>query len=124
MLGSVMVYQVLIKGTDREFYGSWLPEGRVLKKIRSALDKQYEKLNCYTSCAGIFNSDIDELLENGDVDFSKSQTTGAQKTYFISNELESGELLEVQFFLVEDSVGLIEVKTKGETTIAKDCNCD
>ncbi|MAZ37006.1 MAG: hypothetical protein CL842_06105 [Crocinitomicaceae bacterium] len=125
LFGSVLVYQLLIKGTDREFYGSWLPEGRVLKKIRTGLDKQHLKLDCWTKCASIFNSDIDYLLENGDVNFSRSKTQGSEKSYFVDSELESEQLLEVTFGMVGEQISIQEITVDKKNTFkAKDCSCD
>lgn len=125
LFGSVLVYQLMIKGTDREFYGSWMPEGRVLKKVRTGLDKQHIKLDCWTKCSNIFNSDIDYLLENGDVDFSRSKTQGTEKSYFIECELESGDLLEVTFDLVDELVKIQEITVNKKSSFSsKDCTCD
>lgn len=124
-MGSVMVYQLIIKGTDREFYGSWLPEGRVLKKIRTGLDKQPVLLSCWTKCADIFNSDVDYLLENGDVDFSKSITKGAQKSYYVEADLETGKQLQMEFGLTDDSVSVNFIQVVGaEKRTENDCSCD
>ncbi len=125
LLGSVLVYQILIKDTDREFYGSWLPEGRVLKKIRTGLDKHHAYLNCWTDCANIFNSDVDVLLESGDVDFSQSKTKGTEKQYIIETELENGELLTMGFGLIKDSVFIQYIETsKAAKYVDSNCGCD
>ena len=124
-MGSVMVYQLIIKGTDREFYGSWLPEGRVLKKIRTGLDKQPQLLSCWTKCAGIFNSDIDFLLDEGDVDFSKSTTQGGDKSYLVEVQLESKKKIQAEFGLTEDSVfvSFIDIEGQSQKT-KKECGCE
>lgn len=125
LLGSMLVYQLMIKGTDREFYGSWLPEGRVLKKIRNGLDKQHLQLDCWTKCTDVFNSDIDYLLENGDVDFSKSTTQGSEKAYLVEVELESEEVLQVIFGMVEEEISIQEITVGSKSPYsAKDCSCD
>lgn len=124
-MGSFMVYQLLIKDTDREFYGSWLPEDRVLKKIRTGLDAKHDYLNCWTSCTGIFNSDIDILLSSGDVDFSKSVTQGDEKQYLVNTTLERGVDLTVLFGLQQDSIVIQQINlVPGKVSDQNTCSCD
>ncbi|UTW63328.1 hypothetical protein KFE98_03990 [bacterium SCSIO 12741] len=79
LMGCMAVYMLFYKGQDREFYGSWLPEGRVLKKIHTTLDRSDTTLNCLMECQGVFDSDLDLLFKDGEVDFSSSVTQGSPK---------------------------------------------
>lgn len=120
LFGSILVYQLLIKDTDREFYGSWLPEGRVLKKIKTSLNFGESRLNCLMECQDVFASDIEWLLENGDVDFSKSETKAKRKSYRVEGETEGQMNLAITFELLNDSVWVSDLVSDKQKTC--DCN--
>ena len=73
-MGCVLVYTTMFKGTDREFYGSWLPEGRVIKKLNSSLNRDHSSYQCILDKSGVFESEVDEMFVSGDIDFEKSNT--------------------------------------------------
>ena len=61
-MGCVLVYTTMFKGTDREFYGSWLPEGRVIKKLNSSLNRDHSSYQCILDKSGVFESEVDEMF--------------------------------------------------------------
>lgn len=119
-MGCMAVYLLLFKGQDRDFYGSWLPEGRVLKKINTTLDRSDSTLVCLMECEGIFASDLEGLLQEGEVDFASSKTQGSPKEYSLSVERESNESLEMRFYLEEDSTWVHSIMGKQPS----DCQCE
>ncbi|MGB0403560.1 MAG: hypothetical protein ACPGEG_05635 [Salibacteraceae bacterium] len=108
-MGCVAVYAFLFKGTDRDFYGAWLPDGRVLKKINNSIDRSSTKYKCLIENAGVFPSELDLLLTDGNVDFSKSDTKNKKKKYFTEIELEGGRNIQAEFVIMKDSAWLTQV---------------
>lgn len=105
-MGCVAVYAFLFRGTDRDFYGAWLPDGRVLKKIHNSIDRSSSTFNCLIEDAGVFPSELDLLLTDGNVDFSKSETKKKKKKYYTEIELEGGRNIQAEFVVLNDSAWL------------------
>ncbi len=63
---------------------AWLPGARVLSSIQTSKVIVSEKDNCILECNNISSDEIYQLIENGDVDFGKSETEN--KNYLISND--------------------------------------
>ncbi|MBD81350.1 MAG: hypothetical protein CL840_20705 [Crocinitomicaceae bacterium] len=109
LLGCVLVYVTMFKGTDREFYGSWLPEGRVLKKIKFSLDQSSSGYKCILEKSGVFDSEFEQLLESGDIDFEKSSTDKTVKRYFISSEVDESRTIVTEIALRRDSAWITQI---------------
>lgn len=93
----------------------WLPGNRVLTSIKSSDIYYSEAMKCEMNCKTVSKKDIFELLENGDVNFSESETHETPKVYVIENEG-----LKVSFELNNrDSVAVLNQIFSGN-----DCNCD
>lgn len=119
LFGCVLVYQTMYKNTDRDFYGGWLPDGRVLKKIDQNLDRNQESYQCILTCHELFDSDIDEVLQKGDVRFAESDTKREPKLYVVDAVLESGKELKLTFEMNMESCELKTIISPDKT-----CNCD
>lgn len=102
ILGCIIVYSSLIKDRSKELLG-WMPGAKVLTELRAAHISYSEKVKCQLNC---LNSDItlvDNILENGDVDFSASDHKSSPKKYTIEGMLKDQEL-ELVVFLQDTSL--------------------
>lgn len=118
-MGCVLVYRMIIKDSDRDFYGSWLPTGRVLKKIDETLDRNSESFKCFLKCNEMFDSDVDYMMENASINFSDSDTKGQTKNYELNVELEDGRNVFAMIKLKGEESTLTDMSVDG-----KECSCD
>jgi hypothetical protein len=89
LLGSLMVYMLLIRGRDRDLLG-WLPGNRVTQKIAEQPLNISEKSACQLSCMGISQEEAQELITSGSVSFSKSEVKAAPcPVYHITGKTEN-----------------------------------
>ena len=109
LFGCVLVYQTMFKNSDRDFYGGWLPDGRVLKKINLSLNRDIPNYECLLTCHQLFDSDVQEILKKGDVRFAECETKTEPKIYVVEGELESGSHVKMKFSLAGDSARLMDI---------------
>jgi len=109
LMGCVLVYTTMFKDTNREFYGSWLPEGRVMKKLNSSLNRNVEGYQCILEKSGIFESEMDELLIEGDIDFDKSNTQSSIRKYLITSEVSTDRIIFAEISLAIDSAWVSQI---------------
>ena len=93
----------------------WLPDNRVISAIKSSQIIITNNNNCKLDCNKITPKDIFLLIDNGDVDFSKSNTKARKKQYFISdNNLE----LTFELYPFDSTAEIININEK------IDCSCN
>ena len=91
----------------------WLPGARVLNSVQTSKIIISDKENCFLACNDINESAVYELIENGSVDFSKSDTEN--KNYFIYSDS-----LSLNFLLnTKDTTATINKVNQLES-----CNCE
>ncbi len=86
-LGCLLSYFFLFKNRDHNL-DYWLPKERIRDEIISKKHFFDGSFSCAQQCLNI-NSDtasIEILVKTSDIDFSKSQTKIAQKTYYFEQE--------------------------------------
>jgi hypothetical protein len=111
--GCIMVWFMFFRTGERSFYGNWLPEGRVLSKLKAGLDKNSSHSLCMLECTGIFKSQLAALLDQGDVLFSESKTNEDPREYEVAYQS-----IRMRFILSGDSV------TIGVSPTQKPRTCD
>ena len=72
IMGTLIVYISLIRGRDRDLL-AWLPEERILQKLRDNDLIYTQQANCSMECANISKEEVQQILINGEVIFNKSQ---------------------------------------------------
>ena len=117
-LGCLIVYITLIRGRDRDF-DFWFPGPRVLTELAEGIDLEDDQTRCFMNCYQIFESDLEFLWENGNVDFSKSKVRGNPQIYFVNTELDSKGTFEIKFESTPELVRIVDVRTTN-----KQLNCD
>lgn len=103
-------------------YPTWLPGSRIMEELNRGSITYGEKGLCLMSCNNISKEAIGDLLKNGDVNFSESETRGKPcPTYAIEGESPEGRSLRI-LFIKCDSVA--EVVTAFALEDLNTCNCE
>ncbi len=120
-IGCVGVYFMLFRGTDRSY---WLPENRVKEQVNKSTFKYSERTKCKMLCKQITEAEVAEVLENGDVNFSESDTRGVPyPSYVIEGTTATNKKLRIVVTIFKrDSIA--EITTAINMEAGKDtCNC-
>lgn len=106
IIGCVLVYFMLFRGTDRSY---WLPANRVKEQVRKSQFRYSERVECNMKCRKITHAEVEEILRNGEVNFSESDTRGAiVPSYAIEGKTSANKNLRVLVTIFErDSVAEI-----------------
>lgn len=93
---------------------AWLPGARVLNSIQTSKVIISEKDDCLLKCNNISADEIYQLIENGDVDFGKSETES--KNYLISKDSLT---LNIQIVSQDTTAIINSIQSKSNSC---DCN--
>ena len=117
LLGCVMVY-----GLFHNRIPSWLPE-TIIKEELLEWPLQFTKhANCRMECRGITEEEIILVLEEGDINFSKSKVRGKPcPTYAIEGNTEDGQFVRIVFAKCDS---ITRVVTAIDLGVKHDCDCD
>jgi hypothetical protein len=74
LIGCVLVYFILLRGKNRSY---WLPGNRVKEQLMKGKLLYSEHALCRMKCRSISEEEINEILKNGNVNFSESHPHGA-----------------------------------------------
>ena len=121
LIGCVMVYFMLFRGNDRSY---WLPANRVKEQVNKSTFKYSEHARCKMQCKQINETEVAEILKNGDVNFPESDTRGVScPSYAIEGTTSTNKKLRVIVTIFErDSTA--EITTAINMESAKDtCKC-
>jgi len=120
-LGCLVTWAVLLRKRNMNELFAWTPNGRVLGELRSDTGLiQPGGFWCTMECYGFNSEDYRNLLTDGDVDFSNSDTRVENKKYVISYETEDRGTLRLVFVFDDEVHRLVEVTKVGETI---ECDC-
>lgn len=102
-------------------YPTWLPGSVIKEEIIKGTLTFSDKATCLMECENITKDAIDDLLENGDVNFGESDVRGGPcPSYVIEGETTDGRSLRLEFVKCDSIAELIlasDINKKG------DCNC-
>lgn len=114
VLGSLLV---MVFFGDRDIQCSYFPNDRVLSDLRKKEISFSNTAQCQWDCAALDSSAYDYILNNGEVNFSKSQTKdGKQKAYYIESvKFEKQFSVMVENF--DSTATIVEVITN------ENCDC-
>lgn len=120
ILGCVMVYFMLFKGENRT---QWLPENRVKAQVDKSTFIFSEHAKCIMECKKITEEEVREVLKNGDVNFSESDTRGVPcPSYAIEGTSHNKKLRVLVTIFERDSTA--EITTAINMEAGKDtCKC-
>lgn len=86
----------------------WLPEERVLKRLRETERKTTEPAKCQMKCLDITNAQVDSMLTDGDVDFGESDPQAEPKKYVVRSSDEPVSL-QLRFEVEGETHSILEV---------------
>ena len=120
IIGAVLVYFLLFKGKDRTF---WLPGNRVKEQVDKSTFRFSEHAKCILECKNITEEEVREVLKNGDVNFSESDTHGVPcPSYAIEGTSHNKKLRVLLTVFERDSTA--EITTAINLESGKDsCKC-
>lgn len=116
-MGIGCVYFLFFAG--QEGAAIW-PNDRVLLRLEKTL-RSTDFSKCMFECHDFSGDDLKNMLENGDVEFSRSETTGEHKKYLVLATNSKGDELEMIFSCRGEISHLLSI----ENVSAKkgDCGC-
>jgi hypothetical protein len=94
---------------------SWLPGNRVLISLQESTLFTTPYQDCLMNCYSISKQEVFDLLENGNVNFKKSNTREELKEYLLENDRFS-----VSFIRLNDTIARLN---QIQGSIGKDCDC-
>jgi hypothetical protein len=106
-LGCLLVFWMF---PNHDWLG-WLPEKQIRSNIRNSKIKFSERAQCIKEIQMITESDWQSLLENGDVNFDKSNIHQTLKNYWIENDL-----IQMKCEIQDSTTLIIELSRKGMTS--------
>jgi hypothetical protein len=119
-LGLILTWALVIRNRNKQDLLFWLPEERVLEVIRSDSNLEYsETFWCRMKCLQFSSIDLDQLLQEGDVNFANRREEGEQKIYQIDYNVEPGKKMSVEVALFDREAKLINVFSSEELK----CDC-
>ena len=81
---------MLIRNNDRDL-DAWTPNERVLADLRAGNLRIGKKVKCWMDCLQLRETDITNLLKDGDVLFSESEPHADPKRYFVQGKDVQGK---------------------------------
>jgi hypothetical protein len=98
---------------------NWLPNNRVLYRLQVSPSSISDKAMCQLECLKMDTSAVRVMKENGDVNFSKSNTEGPVMLYYIDHTFDASDV-QMQFEVRDSSNTLVDVKAMNS---AVSCDC-
>ena len=120
LIGCVMVYFLLLRGVNRTY---WFPNNRVKEQVNKSTFSFSEHAKCILLCKQISEEEVREVLKNGDVNFSESDTRGVPcPSYAIEGTSHNKKLRVLLTVFERDSTA--EITTAINMEAGKDtCRC-
>lgn len=118
-LGTLAV--ILFFGDRLELFSSWMPNERVLLRLRQTELKMTEHARCLMDCYKIERKHIDKIMNAGDVDFKNSKPQEDPLIYIVKqSENNFGEFSLT--FAARDSTSTIISADRVDLKVECDCN--
>lgn len=120
LIGCVLVYFILLRGKNRTY---WLPKNRVKEQVDKSTFKFSEHARCILACKQISEEEVRDVLKNGEVNFSESDTRGVPcPSYAIEGSSHNKKLRVLLTVFERDSTA--EITTAMNLEAGKDtCKC-
>lgn len=120
IIGCVLVYFMLFRDSDRSY---WLPDNRVKEQVNKSTFTFSEHAICIMACKQITEEEVRDILKNGDVNFSESDTRGVPcPSYAIEGTTHNKKLRVLVTIFERDSMA--EITTTINMEAGKDtCKC-
>ncbi len=119
IIGCVLVYFTLIRGKDRTY---WLPANRLKEQVKKSKVVFSEHAKCIMTCRGISETEINHILQTGDVNFGESDVHNTPcPSYAFDGKTAEGKNLRIVCTACDS---IAEVTTAIKLEEGKDtCRC-
>ena len=118
-LGTLAV--ILFFGDRLELFSSWMPNDRVLLRLRQTELKMTEHAKCLMDCFQIERKHIDKIMNEGNVDFKESKTQEDPLIYLVRHKGKDFGDYSLTF-AARDSTSTIISAERIDLKI--ECDCD
>jgi hypothetical protein len=119
-MGCMVVYFLLIRGKD---FGFWLPDRRIHEQLQSHSLVYTHHAECRMKCRQISENEVKQILQNGEVNFRKSNTRGKPcPSYALEGKTSDGQHVRIVFAACDSItkvITAIDLYAKNDT-----CQCD
>ncbi|NND77248.1 MAG: DUF4258 domain-containing protein [Flavobacteriales bacterium] len=117
-LGTLAV--IFFFGDRLDLFSSWMPNERVLLRLRQTELKMTEKAKCLMDCYEIERNDINTLMIEGDVDFKNSKTQEDPLIYLVHGSKKNLKKYSLTFAAKDSTSTIINAE---RTDISRSCEC-
>ena len=121
-LGLILTWALFLRNRNSRDLLAWTPNERVMAPLRA--EGGFEKpvqYACWLSCASLTSLNMNQLLEQGKVDFSESQPRQEPKIYHVEVMLEDDREMWARFAIASDSSTVLQ--GIGITNETLNCDC-
>ena len=117
LLGLILVY--FFFGDRGEVLTAWMPNERVLKRLRETKLILPDSVQCQLKCFQLDTTAVSTLLDEGDVLFAESDTQSEPKVYRVQFEQRTPPL-ELTFSCTDSTSTVVDLSAMGA---GSDCPC-
>jgi hypothetical protein len=117
-LGIILVF--FFFGNRSEAITGWMPNERVMKRLRETKLQLPDSVKCRLQCAKLDSTSVRNLFEDGNVRFRRSETKQEPKIYRVDFE-QHNPPVQLTFSCDDSTSTIIGVEGVG---VALSCNCD
>lgn len=118
LLGTGVV--ILFFGDKLNLFTSWMPNDRVLLRLQQTELQMTPTAKCQLDCFNISRQEIDDLINEGNVNFSESKTQQEPLKYYVEH---SNENLGHYFLVFEAADSTSTIIKAGLHNSHKSCDC-
>lgn len=120
-LGTILAWALFLRGRNTKNYTAWTPNNRILEEIRLSDLQKSNEFWCQMKCLGFSSIEYEELVNDGNVNFGKSQVENWPRMYQVELETEDKGTLIIEYSKTEDKhFEIIKVEKEG-SQITCDC---
>jgi len=118
-LGIILVWALLVKDRETNHLTSWLPAERIMEEMRNDSNLAFTgSLRCMFECHNLNSLDWKQILNEGSVNFSESETQVVPRVYKITYQDRNEHLAVLVAF---DSVKTVKSVVLNEKEASCDC---
>ncbi|UTW65016.1 hypothetical protein KFE94_10020 [bacterium SCSIO 12643] len=119
-LGTILAWALFLRGRNTKNYTAWTPNNRILEEIRLSDLEKTDAFWCQMKCYGFSSIEYDALVNDGNVNFRKSQVENWPRMYQVELETEDKGTLIIEYSKTEGKhFEIIRVVKEGSQI-----NCD
>jgi hypothetical protein len=121
-LGLILTWALVLRNRNADELLAWTPKNRILNELKADSNLQYpDEYTCLLKCHELTSLDIENVMNDGEINFKESSTRSEPRIYQIEWEKSSSETVFGEFEFSSDSTHtLLDFGIVGRE---KDCAC-